>query len=181
MIAQAPEDDVRSWRTSAGTRNDLGARSASMFDENAEPVLRSRRGALRLRPAAAGGARLLRQVPGPDPVREGQLSARRISVLLARVRNQRRVLRLLPRLPRVLEAVRHRPARRGAEEALLPERAASITPGPAAAPASPTDGELALDLDTMASYLVTGGAGFIGSHLAEELVRRGHRSASSTA
>jgi len=27
----------------------------------------------------------------------------------------------------------------------------------------------------MASYLVTGGAGFIGSHLAEELVRRNHR------
>src|SRR5262245_50530915 len=26
----------------------------------------------------------------------------------------------------------------------------------------------------MASYLITGGAGFIGSHLAEELVRRGH-------
>ena len=36
----------------------------------------------------------------------------------------RRVLRLLPRLSRVLEAVRHGPARRGAEEALLPERAA---------------------------------------------------------
>src|SRR5579872_1996500 len=32
-----------------------------------------------------------------------------------------------------------------------------------------------IDHIDMTSYLVTGGAGFIGSHLAEELVRRGHR------
>ena len=44
-------------------------------------------------------------------------------VLLARVRDQRRVLRLLPRLSRVLEAVRHGSARRRAEEAVLQERA----------------------------------------------------------
>ena len=50
-------------------------------------------------------------------------------VLLARVRDQRRVLRLLPRLSRVLEALRHGPAGRRAEEALLPERAARRRPG----------------------------------------------------
>ena len=37
---------------------------------------------------------------------------------------QRRVLRLLPRLPRLLEAVWHGPAGRGAPEGVLPERAA---------------------------------------------------------
>ena len=116
---------------------------------------------------------ILRQVPGPHPVRQGQLPARRISVLLARVRNHRRVLRLLPRLPRVLEAVRHRPARRGAEEALLPERAEADA-RPAARPASRTNCRHSTCRRRMASYLVTGGAGFIGSHLAEELVRRGH-------
>ena len=34
---------------------------------------------------------------------------------------------------------------------------------------------LHIELIDMANYLVTGGAGFIGSHLTEELVRRGHR------
>ncbi len=48
-----------------------------------------------------------------------------VSVLLARLRDDRRVLRLLPQLPRVLEAVRHGPAGRDAEEAVLPERAQS--------------------------------------------------------
>jgi nucleoside-diphosphate-sugar epimerase len=33
----------------------------------------------------------------------------------------------------------------------------------------------AVKLCNMSSYLVTGGAGFIGSHLSEELVRRGHK------
>src|SRR5206468_13007527 len=78
----------------------------------------------------------------------------------------RRVLRLLPRLPRLLEAVWHRSSRPGAEKALLPKRAEGDA-RPAARSVS--------RLSRMASYLVTGGAGFIGSHLAEELVRRGHR------
>jgi hypothetical protein len=57
-----------------------------------------------------------------NSLRQGQLSARGVSVLLACARDARRLLRLLPRLPRLLEAVRHRPARRGTEEGVLPER-----------------------------------------------------------
>ena len=63
--------------------------------------------------------------------------ATRVSVLLARLRDDRRVLRLLPQLPRVLEAVRHGPAGRDAEEAVLPERAQS---GPRIAPDGLVDG-----------------------------------------
>ena len=73
-------------------------------------------------------ARLLRQVPGPDPLREGLVPAGGVSVLLARVRDARRLLRLLPQLPRVLEAVRDRPARQRAEEGLR-GNALKITPG----------------------------------------------------
>ena len=51
---------------------------------------RGRRDPLRHRPPAARRARLLRQVPGPHPVREGLVPAGRISVLLARVRDQGR-------------------------------------------------------------------------------------------
>ncbi len=112
------------------------------------------------------------KLPGSDPVRQRQLSARRISVLLAGFRDQRRILRLLPRLPRVLETVWNRLARSGIAEALLSERAE--------AGAGPVEGGVyglgfAIDLNTMATYLVTGGAGFIGSHLTEELIRRGHQ------
>ena len=49
--------------------------------------------------------------------------ASRVPVLLAHVRDRRRVLRLLPRLPRVLEAVRPGPAGRRPAQALLRQRA----------------------------------------------------------
>ncbi len=114
---------VTSARTSAGTATTWRApRSSSTSMPNL--VLEARRRALRFRPPAARRARVLRQVPGPDSLRQGLVRSRRVPVLLARVRDERRVLRLLPRLPRVLEALRHGSAGRRAEEALLPERAA---------------------------------------------------------
>ena len=54
-----------------------------------------------------------------------------VSVLLARPRDEGRVLRLLPRLPRVLEAIWDGPARRRAPEGVPPERAPRDA-GPAA-------------------------------------------------
>ena len=102
--------------------NDL-ARAAKQLDALPEPGARSRRGALRLRPAAACA-----RASSSSSTRTACCSARtptqpaEFPVLLARVRDERRVLRLLPRLPRVLEALRHGSAGRGAEEAVLPER-----------------------------------------------------------
>ena len=76
--------------------NDLGA-ARQDAGRRCPTVHRGRRGALRHRPPAARGARLLREVPGPGAVREGLVPARGVSVLLARVRDARRLLRLLPR------------------------------------------------------------------------------------
>ncbi len=89
--------------------NDLG-RAAKMLDSM--PNLYFEVGAVlyRVRPSAARVARVLHEVPGPHPVRQGRIRADRISVLLPRVRDRRRILRLLPQLSRVLEAVRHEPA-----------------------------------------------------------------------
>ena len=61
--------------------NDL-ARLGRMFDEMPN-VYSEIGGALRYRQAAAVCARLLRQVSGPDSVRQRQLPARRVPVLLA--------------------------------------------------------------------------------------------------
>ena len=109
-VPQASEDDVRR-RAHGLARQRPGARSRKMLDEMPNMYTRGRRGAVRHRPPAARRARLLRQVPGPHPVRQGLVPAGRVSVLLARVRDRGRLLRLLPRLSRVLEAVRHRVVR----------------------------------------------------------------------
>src|SRR5690606_28446352 len=111
---------------------DCSSRLAGQRPRHARPPARrtakrvhgGRRGPLRHRQAATHRARLLHPLPGPHPVRQGLLPARRVSVFLARIRNGRRLLRLLPAVSRVLEAVRHRPAGRGAAEAVLRERAA---------------------------------------------------------
>ena len=71
-------------------------------------------------------------------------------------------------------------ARPGAAEAVLPECAeAGARPAAGRLPAVDVRQQSSRrhlpKIADMAHYLVTGGAGFIGSHLAEELVRRGER------
>ncbi len=61
----------------------------------------------------------LHQVPGPHTVRQGLVPARGVSVLLASVRDERRLLRLLSPVPRLLEVVRHRVAGQRVEESLF--------------------------------------------------------------
>ncbi|CAA9478390.1 MAG: hypothetical protein AVDCRST_MAG39-11, partial [uncultured Sphingomonadaceae bacterium] len=120
--AAQPEDDVR--HRAHGLARQRPAAAGEAHDRAAQRAHRDRRGALRHRAAAARGARLLRALPGPHPVRQGLVPARGVPVLLAGLRDARRLLRLLPPVPRVLEAVRHRPAGPGAAQAVLRERAA---------------------------------------------------------
>src|SRR5205807_2418591 len=82
---------------------------------------RSRRSALRHRTPTARRARFLRQIPGSHSLRQGLVPAGGVPVLLARVRDERRLFRLLSAVPRLLEVVRHRLAGLCAEEGLLPE------------------------------------------------------------
>ncbi len=114
---EASEDDVRDSAPRVARQRSRSP--GTHVRRDAERVQRDRRRALRHRQAAAVCARLLRQVSGPAPVRQRQLPAGRVSVLLAGPRNERRVLRLLPRLPRLLETVRNRAARRCSQEAIL--------------------------------------------------------------
>ena len=81
-VQAAPEDDVRCG--APGLARERPGPSGQDVRRDAERLRRGRRGALRPRPPAADGARLPGQVPGPRAVRQGQLPARRISVLLAR-------------------------------------------------------------------------------------------------
>ena len=102
--------------------NDLG-RLGRLLDRY--PNVYAETGAILYEPraAAADRPRVLQRVSGPDPVRQGPLSGRRVPVLLAHLRDGRRVLRLLPTVSRLLEALRDGPARRGAPQGLLRERA----------------------------------------------------------
>src|SRR5690606_30899603 len=93
-------------------------------------LCRGRRHTLRPWPPASGSARVLREVPGPDPVRQGQFPALGVPLLLARLRDRRRILRLLPGLPRVLETLRNGSARGGPAEAVLRECAGVVAGAP---------------------------------------------------
>jgi uncharacterized protein len=97
--------------------------AAALLDRLPNVVLEARRCS-----TSSAGSRA-RHATSSSSTRTGSCSARtRTSRASSRTTGgcsrRRRVLRLLPRLPRVLEALRHGPAGRGAEEGLLQERAA---------------------------------------------------------
>ena len=75
--------------------NDLG-RAAKLLDTLPNVDARSGRCPVRVRPPAVRGYTVFHQVPGPGDVREGHLRDIRVSLLLARFRDARRVFRLLP-------------------------------------------------------------------------------------
>ena len=106
MFAQHPKTHVHRWRTSAGTPTTWRA-LAQLLDEM--PNVYAEVGAilydLGRQPRAAHDFFVKYQ----DRCCSARTAIQpdEYPVLLARVRDHRRVLRLLPRLPRVLEAVRH--------------------------------------------------------------------------
>ena len=123
-VPEAPEDEVHRPRTSAGTRNDLGRvrRRCSTPIPNVVLELGAVLYDLGRQPRAAHDFFVKYQ----DRILFGKdtYEPEEYPVLLARVRDQGRVFRLLPRLSRVLEDIRHGPARRRAPKDLLRERAA---------------------------------------------------------
>ena len=117
-LPQASEDALRRARISAGTPTTCSA-LGKLLDEFPNVTIEA--GAilydLGRQPRAAHDFFVKYQ----DRIMFGKDSFQpeEYPVLLARVRDRGRVLRLLPRLPRVLEAVRDGAARRGAEEGVL--------------------------------------------------------------
>ena len=77
MFTQAPEDDVHRARIRLARQRPGEAQE--MLDTMPNVYLEVARHPLRARPPAACGARVLREVPGPRAVRQGQLPARRVS------------------------------------------------------------------------------------------------------